>query len=239
MAFENRRAIQGSSRKTKGSSRGNAREEHQEEARDRAVDVVPREPRGGRFSLPDRAHDLAVEGGAVAFLGYAFEKLVELSRDPPSRLLLARFGADGIDEPRAPSALEALAGEVHQGVDDPPGDVASDGRDQELAGGVGVLTHEDPRPQRERERHDEAEEDLGQAIAWIEVPIEDGRSQDAFFLFSFSSFLSNSLTIFSTILLIFFSNFSGFASTVSVPDPRKRSFFSFASQTSTTSVPLV
>ena len=67
------------------------------------------------------------------------------------------------------ASLGEAAHQEERGVDDAPRGVAAERGDQQLARGGAVALQLDPRPERERQHHDQTEEQLAESLAGIEV----------------------------------------------------------------------
>jgi hypothetical protein len=81
-----------------------------------------------------------------------------------------RRAAHGLGDTPTSASREQLIHDVHRRVDDAPGDVAADERDEKFACTFATLIlDDDAGAQREGERHDEAEHDLAQARGRIEI----------------------------------------------------------------------
>jgi hypothetical protein len=72
--------------------------------------------------------------------------------------------------PQQPPALEDLPDDIQGAIDDAPGNVAADGGEQQHADAFAtLLLDDDAGAQRERQRHDQPEQDLAQAAARVQV----------------------------------------------------------------------
>jgi hypothetical protein len=70
-------------------------------------------------------------------------------------------------------AMEQAAHHEHGGVDDAPGEVAADRRHDDVAGGDAVEPCQHAGAEREGQEHDQAENDLAQALAGLEITLDE------------------------------------------------------------------
>ena len=81
--------------------------------------------------------------------------------------------ADGLAEPLQATAVEHAADDEQPAVDDAPGDVAADRCDQELPDRSRSSPTTKHGGQRERQRHDEAEQQLPEALTRRQAVCEE------------------------------------------------------------------
>jgi hypothetical protein len=91
-----------------------------------------------------------------------------------SGIAVGRF-AERRQHRRSPLALEELAHQIDDAVDESPGPVAADRGEQKLAHSARSFGNIVARQQRKPEDHDEPAENLGDPIEGIEVAGEKGR----------------------------------------------------------------
>jgi hypothetical protein len=84
-------------------------------------------------------------------------------------VLLLRHAADKSPDPRGSAPVEGASEYQQAAVDDAPGDVAADRRDQQFPRGVAAVADDEAGRQREGERHDEAEQQFAQALPGTQV----------------------------------------------------------------------
>ena len=150
--------------------RGQAGNHHQPEAGEctheiRLGEAVGLDVRGAHLRGNPR-----VQGLVFRFVTDAFEKVAEFVLHHRHSGTFIRRAAHGLGDATPFTSREQLIHDVHRRVDDAPGDVAADERDQKLACTFATfILDDDAGAQREGERHDEAEHDLAQARGRIEI----------------------------------------------------------------------
>ncbi len=115
-------------------------------------------------------HDGVVQRSPLAFLGHPRQQPVELVRDERTRVIGRAGPLDLQTQAKNPASLEELAQHVKHSVDQAPGQVATEDGDQHFArAGAALLLDHQARAERERQRHDQAEQDLAHPRSRIEV----------------------------------------------------------------------
>ena len=124
-------------------------------------------------SARDVVRDAAVERRGLARGQHGGEQWTQLGRDQGDGRWLGARAPDRAPEPLQPAAIEQLTDQEQGAVDDAPGDVAPDDGDQQLARARAPFVFDDQTgAERERQRHDESEQDLGQSRRRVEIAMD-------------------------------------------------------------------
>ena len=132
MPFETRSAKRASSQIRNGIAAGSAGDHHQPEARERAHEVRPGEAIGLDLRGAHFGRDPCIQRLAFRVVTDVFEQFVQFLLHHGHSGAFIRRAAHGLRDAPPFAASEQLGHEVHRRVDDAPGDVAADERDEQI-----------------------------------------------------------------------------------------------------------
>ena len=167
-----RSASHGSRTKRKGNTAGRVVANTRQKSDERANEIVASHAGSQRFPICQEDVDAAVESLAVLRPRYRLELRIQFMPDRGQGRILARCGADGAKQAGATPADKGVGHDVEDGVDDAPGEVATDRSQQHGANAVLTAAAHDTRGQGEGEHHNEAGQDLAETFIGIEATHE-------------------------------------------------------------------
>src|SRR6185436_18222125 len=153
--------------------RWQAGDHDQEEADEGAEPVIARD-RVLLFCLAcDVVDDALVQRFRFPRTQQSAEQRIQFLADQGDGVAPVLRAPDGESQPLQPAAIEQLADEIQRGIDDAPRDVAADHGDEQLARAGAALVFDDQAgAECERQRHDQAEQDLGERRGRVQVPMQ-------------------------------------------------------------------
>ena len=132
-----------------------------------------------RSGMTQQFQQRLVEGNSILFAHRRFAFQTELVLDQGEGLGLVRRRLQTADELNAAVAVEFGTEQIEDRVDQPPGHIAAGQPDGQFGGvDLGALLQQ-PGAGGHGERHDQAEQDLEQALGRIEVAMDEANDHSA------------------------------------------------------------